>query len=84
MKINVIANVTVIPRIAKRLGALNNSLERVHSLEWDQNLLSIKYFFSRVGWLWANDVSVPRKVISGLSGWNFFVRCPVLIFLAAR
>ena len=25
-------------------------------------------FFGRVGWLWANDVSVPRKVTSGLPG----------------
>ena len=32
---------------------------------------SIKYFFSRVGWIWAKDVSVPRKVTSGLPGWNF-------------
>ena len=30
-----------------------------------------KYFFSRIGWLWANDVSVPRKVASGLPGWIF-------------
>ena len=39
---------------------------------------------SRGGWLWANDVSVPRTVNLGLPGWNFFVRCPGLIFLAAR
>ena len=32
---------------------------------------SLQYFFSRVGWLWAKDVSVPRKVTSGLPGWNF-------------
>ena len=39
---------------------------------------AIKCFFSRVGWLWANDVSVPRKgarkVTSGLPGWIFFGR----------
>ena len=45
---------------------------------------SFKYFFSRGGWLWANDVSVPRKVTPGLPGWNFFIQCPGLIFLAAR
>ena len=48
---------------------------------------AIKCFFSRVGWLWANDVSVPRKgarkVTSGLPGWIFFVQCPGFIFLAA-
>ena len=44
----------------------------------------MKYFFSRGGWLWANDVSVPRKVTPGLPGWNFFVQCPGLIFLAAH
>ena len=49
-----------------------------------EQLLSIKYFFSRGGWLWANDVSVPRKGTSGLQGWIFFVQCPGLIFLAAR
>ena len=38
---------------------------------WEEQLHSIKCFFSRVGWLWANDVSVPRKVTSGLPGWNF-------------
>ena len=32
---------------------------------------------------WANDVSVPRKVTPGSPGWNFFVQCPGLIFLAA-
>ena len=32
---------------------------------------------------WANDVSVPRKVTPGLPGWNFYVECPGLIFLAA-
>ena len=37
----------------------------------DNSLPSIKYFFSRVGWLWASDLSVPRKVTSGLPGWNF-------------
>ena len=26
---------------------------------------SIQYFSSRGGWLWANDVSVPRKVTQG-------------------
>ena len=44
----------------------------------------IQYFSSRGGWLWANDVSVPRKVTPGLPGSNFFVQCPGLIFLAAR
>ena len=39
---------------------------------------------SRVGWLWANDVSVLRKVTSGLPGWIFLVQCPGLIFLAAH
>ena len=43
-----------------------------------------EYFSSRGGWLWANDVSVPRKVTPGFPGWNFFVQCPGLIFLAAR
>ena len=28
-------------------------------------------FFQRAGWLWANDVSVPRKVTPGLPGWIF-------------
>ena len=42
---------------------------------------SIKYFFSRVGWLWANDVSVPRKVTSGLPGWIFFCTVPRPHFL---
>ena len=28
----------------------------------EEQLPSIKYFSSRGGWLWANDVSVPRKV----------------------
>ena len=37
---------------------------------------SVKYFFSRVGWLWANDVSVPRKVTSGLPGTKFFCTVP--------
>ena len=45
---------------------------------------TIKYFSSRGGWPWANDVSVPRKVIPGPPGWNFFVQCPGFIFLAAR
>ena len=27
--------------------------------------------FCRVGWFWANDVSVPRKVTTGLPGWIF-------------
>ena len=40
---------------------------------------SIKYFSSRGGWPWANDVSVPRKVTPGPPGWNFFVQCPGLI-----
>ena len=30
---------------------------------------SIKYFSSGGGWLRANDVLVPRKVIPGLPGW---------------
>ena len=34
-------------------------------------LLSSIFSAGRVGWLWANDVSVPRKVTSGLPGWNF-------------
>ena len=38
------------------------------------------WIFSWGGWLWANDVSVPRKVTPGLPGWIFFVRCPFLIF----
>ena len=50
----------------------------------EEQLPSIKYFFSRIGWLWANDVSVPRKITSGLPGWFFFVQYPGLIFLAAR
>ena len=37
----------------------------------EEQLPSITYFFSRVGWLWANDASVPRKVTSGLPGWIF-------------
>ena len=45
------------------------------------NGLLSSIFFSRVGWLWANDVSVPRKVADG---WIFFAQCPGLIFLAAR
>ena len=32
---------------------------------------SINFFSSRGGWLWASDESVPRKVTSGLPGWNF-------------
>ena len=50
----------------------------------EEQLPSIKYFSSRGGWLWANDVSVPRKVTPGLPGWNFFGQCPGLIFLDAR
>ena len=42
---------------------------------------SIKYFSSRGGWLWANDVSVPRKVTPGLPGWNFFCTVPKPHFL---
>ena len=38
----------------------------------------------RVALIWANDVSVPRKVTSGLPRWIFFVQYPGLIFLAAR
>ena len=38
----------------------------------------------RVALIWANDVSVPRKVTSGLPRWNFLVQCPGLFFLAAR
>ena len=42
----------------------------------EEQLPSIKYFFSRVGWLWANDVSVPKKVTSGLPRGSFFVPRP--------
>ena len=38
------------------------------------------WIFSWGGWLWANDVSVPRKVTPGLPGWIFFVECLGLIF----
>ena len=51
---------------------------------WEEQLPCIKYFSSRGGWLWTNDVSVPRKVTPGPPGWNFFVQCPGCIFLAAR
>ena len=36
-------------------------------------------FSSRGGWLWANGVSVPRKVTPGLPGWNFFA-VEVIVF----
>ena len=39
--------------------------------EFEKMLPFTKYFFSRGGWLWANDVSVPRKVTPGPPGWNF-------------
>ena len=42
---------------------------------------SIKYFSSRGGGLWANDVSVPRKVTSGLPGWICFCTVPRPYFL---
>ena len=35
----------------------------------------------RGGWLWANDVSVPRKVTPGLPGWFFFCTVPRPHFL---
>ena len=57
---------------------------------WGKNItleflssISIKYFLNRGGWLWATDVSVPRKVTPEPPGWIFFVQCPGLIFLAA-
>ena len=40
-----------------------------------------KYFSSRGGWLWANIVSVPRKVTPGLPGWIFFCTVPRPHFL---
>ena len=36
---------------------------------WKSNCLLSSIFFSRGGWLWANDVSVPRKVNPRLPGW---------------
>ena len=48
------------------------------------NCLLSSIFSSREGWLWANGVSVSRKVTPGLPGWIFFVQCPGPIFLAAR
>ena len=36
-------------------------------------------FSGRGGWLWANGVSVPRKVTPGLPGWNFFA-VEVIVF----
>ena len=42
---------------------------------------SIKYFSSRGGWLWANDVSVPRKVTPGTHGMEFFCTVPRPHFL---
>ena len=41
---------------------------------------SIKYFSSRGGWPWANDVSVPKKVTPG-PGMEFFCTVPRLHFL---
>ena len=39
------------------------------------------WIFSWGGWLWANDVSVPRKVTPGLPGWIFFCTVPRPHFL---
>ena len=39
------------------------------------------WIFSWEGWLWANDVSVPRKVTSGLPGRIFFCTVPRPHFL---
>ena len=39
------------------------------------------WIFSWGGWLWANDVSVPRKVTPGLPGWIFFYTVPRPHFL---
>ena len=44
------------------------------------NCLLSSIFFSRVRWLWANDVSVPRKVTSGLPGWNFLYTAQASFF----
>ena len=41
-------------------------------------------FFLANHYLPEHDVSVPRKVTSGLPGWFFFVQSPGLIFLAMR
>ena len=42
---------------------------------------SNKYFFSRVGWLWANDVSVPQKGHLRTPGMDFFCTVPRPHFL---
>ena len=42
---------------------------------------SIKYFSSRGGWLWANDVSVPRVVRPRTPGMEFFCTVPRPHFL---
>ena len=44
-------------------------------------LPSIKYFSSRGGWPWANDVSVPRKGHPRTPGMEFFCTVPRLHFL---
>ena len=42
---------------------------------------SIKYFSSRGGWLWANDVSVPRKGHPRTPRMEFFCTVPRPHFL---
>ena len=61
-----------------------NCFAELSSWQLGRTIVFYQVFSSRGGWLWANDVSVPRKVTPGLPGWNFFVQCPGLIFLAAR
>ena len=47
----------------------------------EEQLPSIKYFSSRGGWLWANDVLVPRKVTPGLPRDEVFFTVPRPHFL---
>ena len=42
-----------------------------HSDWLGRTIAFYQVFSSRGGWLWANDVSVPRKVTPGPPGWNF-------------